>query len=157
MIAVGEESGDITEMLQLVGDVYEDEVDTAVEQLTAVIEPIMIVVMGVMVGGMLVAMYLPMFKMASVMSGILGLGDGRPGAEAETDAEVKTRRLPRFPRPPRLVFVVWLGIYAVVGAQMGWILRPFIGTPDMPFTVFRDRESNFLLAVVEALRQLFQQ
>jgi type IV pilus assembly protein PilC len=69
MIAVGEQTGAIDEMLNKIADFYDDEVDTAVEQLTAVIEPIMIVVMGVMVGGMLVAMYLPMFKMASVMSG----------------------------------------------------------------------------------------
>ena len=69
MIAVGEQTGALDEMLAKIADFYDDEVDTAVEQLTAVIEPIMIVVMGVMVGGMLVAMYLPMFKMASVMSG----------------------------------------------------------------------------------------
>lgn len=69
MIAVGEQTGALDEMLAKIADFYDDEVDTAVEQLTSVIEPIMIVVMGVMVGGMLVAMYLPMFKMANVMSG----------------------------------------------------------------------------------------
>ncbi len=42
-----------------------------------------------------------------------------------------------------------------VGAQMAWILRPFIGTPDLPFTLFRDRESNFFLGVTESIRQLF--
>ena len=69
MIAVGEQTGAIDEMLNKIADFYDDEVDTAVEQLTAVIEPILIVFMGFVVGGMLVAMYLPMFKMASVMSG----------------------------------------------------------------------------------------
>lgn len=69
MIAVGEQTGALDEMLSKIADFYDDEVDTAVEQLTAVIEPVMIVVMGVLVGGMLVAMYLPMFKMASVMGG----------------------------------------------------------------------------------------
>lgn len=69
MISVGEQTGAIDEMLSKIADFYDDEVDTAVDQLTSVIEPIMIVVMGVLVGGMLVAMYLPMFKMASVMSG----------------------------------------------------------------------------------------
>jgi type IV pilus assembly protein PilC len=69
MIAVGEQTGALDEMLGKIADFYDDEVDTAVEQLTAAIEPIMIVVMGVMVGGMLIAMYLPMFKMASVISG----------------------------------------------------------------------------------------
>ncbi|HEX9640857.1 MAG TPA: type II secretion system F family protein, partial [Candidatus Krumholzibacteria bacterium] len=67
MISVGEETGALDEMLSKIADFYDDEVDTAVEQLTAAIEPIMIVLMGVLVGGMLVAMYLPMFKMASVM------------------------------------------------------------------------------------------
>ena len=69
MIAVGEQTGALDEMLGKIADFYDDEVDTAVEQLTSIIEPIMIVFMGVIVGGMLVAMYLPMFKMASVMSG----------------------------------------------------------------------------------------
>ncbi len=69
MISVGEQTGAIDEMLAKIADFYDEEVDTAVEQLTSVIEPIMIVVMGVVVGGMLIAMYLPMFKMADVMSG----------------------------------------------------------------------------------------
>jgi len=69
MISVGEQTGALDEMLGKIADFYDDEVDTAVEQLTAVIEPIMIVVMGILVGGMLVAMYLPMFKMASIMGG----------------------------------------------------------------------------------------
>lgn len=69
MISVGEQTGALDEMLSKIADFYDDEVDTAVEQLTSVIEPVMIVVMGVIVGGMLVAMYLPMFKMAQVMGG----------------------------------------------------------------------------------------
>ena len=43
----------------------------------------------------------------------------------------------------RAVFRVWLVIYAIVGAQMGWILRPFIGDPELPFVVFRGRTSSF--------------
>jgi type IV pilus assembly protein PilC len=69
MIGIGEQTGALDEMLSKVADFYDDEVDAAVEALTAAIEPIMIVVMGTMVGGMLVAMYLPMFKMASVVGG----------------------------------------------------------------------------------------
>jgi type IV pilus assembly protein PilC len=69
MIAVGEQTGALDEMLSKIADFYDDEVDTAVEQLTSVIEPIMIVVMGIVVGGMLIAMYLPMFKMAEMMGG----------------------------------------------------------------------------------------
>jgi type IV pilus assembly protein PilC len=69
MIAVGEQTGALDEMLAKIADFYDDEVDAAVEQLTAVIEPAMIVIMGVVVGGMLVAMYLPMFKLVQVISG----------------------------------------------------------------------------------------
>jgi type IV pilus assembly protein PilC len=69
MIGVGEQTGALDEMLEKIANFYDDEVDTAVEQLTAVIEPVMIVVMGVVVGGMLIAMYLPMFKLINVVSG----------------------------------------------------------------------------------------
>lgn len=69
MIGIGEQTGALDEMLTKIADFYDDEVDAAVEALTAAIEPIMIVLMGTMVGGMLVAMYLPMFKMSSVVGG----------------------------------------------------------------------------------------
>lgn len=68
MIAVGEQTGALDEMLTKIAVFYEAEVDTAVDTLTSVIEPIMIVVMGGIVGGMVVAMYLPMFKLISVVS-----------------------------------------------------------------------------------------
>ncbi len=67
MIGIGEQTGALDEMLSKIADFYDDEVDSAVESLTAAIEPIMIVLMGGMVGSMLVAMYLPMFKMSSVV------------------------------------------------------------------------------------------
>ncbi len=69
MIAIGEQTGALDEMLSKIADFYDDEVDSAVDALTAAIEPIMIVVMGTMVGGMLVAMYLPMFKMSEIVGG----------------------------------------------------------------------------------------
>jgi type IV pilus assembly protein PilC len=69
MISVGEETGALDAMLSKVADFYDDEVDTAVEGLTSVIEPIMIVIMGAVVGGMVVAMYLPIFKLVTVMMG----------------------------------------------------------------------------------------
>ena len=52
------------------------------------------------------------------------------------------------------VFRIWIGVYGIVGAQMGWILRPFIGTPGRPFEWFRERESNFFAAIFEAVHQL---
>jgi type IV pilus assembly protein PilC len=69
MIGVGEQTGALDEMLDKVADFYDSEVDTAVSALTSIIEPVMIVVMGVIVGGMLIAMYLPMFRLISVVSG----------------------------------------------------------------------------------------
>ena len=63
MIAVGEQTGGLDEMLSKIADFYDDEVDTAVEALLAAMEPVMIVVLGVVVGGMIVAMYLPIFDM----------------------------------------------------------------------------------------------
>jgi type IV pilus assembly protein PilC len=61
MIEVGEESGQISQMLDKVADFYDREVDSAAESLTASIEPIMVLVMGAVVGGMVICMYLPMF------------------------------------------------------------------------------------------------
>ena len=63
MIAVGEETGGLDEMLQKVADFYEDEVDTAVAGLTSTLEPIMIVILGLIVGGIVIAMYLPIFDL----------------------------------------------------------------------------------------------
>jgi hypothetical protein len=54
----------------------------------------------------------------------------------------------------RLVFGIWIVVFAFVGAQMGWVLRPFIGSPGMPFTFFRERSSNFFEAVFRALSTL---
>jgi type IV pilus assembly protein PilC len=62
MISIGEETGEIDAMLMKVADFYEDEVEQAVKALTSIMEPIMIVVLGGMVGSILVAMYLPIFK-----------------------------------------------------------------------------------------------
>ena len=58
-------------------------------------------------------------------------------------------------RHTRLVFGCWVVVFAVVGAQMGWVLRPFIGSPTQPFEWFRARESNFFEAVLHALGSLF--
>lgn len=65
MIAVGESTGALDSMLEKIADFYDEEVDQAVENLTALIEPFMLVFLGVTIGGLVVAMYLPVFKMAS--------------------------------------------------------------------------------------------
>ena len=65
MISVGEKTGGLDEMLSKIADFYDEEVDDAVSALTSVIEPIVIVFMGVVVGGILIAMYLPMFDIIS--------------------------------------------------------------------------------------------
>jgi type IV pilus assembly protein PilC len=67
MISVGEETGALDEMLSKVADFYDEEVDSAVDAMTSVIEPVMIVLMGGIVGVMLIAMYLPIFKLVSVI------------------------------------------------------------------------------------------
>ncbi|HEX7089339.1 MAG TPA: type II secretion system F family protein [Longimicrobiales bacterium] len=69
MINVGEQTGGLDEMLTKIADFYDDEVDSAVEALLAAMEPIMIVVLGVVVGGMIVAMYLPIFDMINAVQG----------------------------------------------------------------------------------------
>lgn len=69
MIAVGEATGALDTMLSKIADFYDDEVDAAVSAMTALLEPIMMVFLGGVVGGMIIAMYLPIFKMASVVGG----------------------------------------------------------------------------------------
>jgi type IV pilus assembly protein PilC len=64
MISVGESTGALDSMLQKIADFYEEEVDQAVENLTALIEPFMLVFLGVVIGGLVISMYLPVFKMA---------------------------------------------------------------------------------------------
>jgi hypothetical protein len=59
------------------------------------------------------------------------------------------------PRAAQTIFRVWLVIYALVGAQMGWILRPFIGCPNMPFTLFRHRQGSFFQSVFNHFVNLF--
>ena len=53
------------------------------------------------------------------------------------------------------VFKIWVLVFALVGAQMSWVLRPFIGSPDLEFTWFRDRDSNFFLDVIRSIGELF--
>ncbi|MEO5364134.1 MAG: type II secretion system F family protein [Magnetococcus sp. DMHC-8] len=67
MINIGESTGNLELMLQKIADFYEEEVDRAVDSLTALLEPIILVVLGTLIGGLVVAMYLPIFQMGNVI------------------------------------------------------------------------------------------
>ena len=67
MIAVGEESGSLDEMSAKVADFYEEDVDNAVDNMSSLLEPMIMAILGILVGGLVVAMYLPIFKMGSVV------------------------------------------------------------------------------------------
>ena len=67
MVAIGEEAGSVDAMLAKVADIYEAEVDDAVEALSSLLEPLIMVILGVLIGGMVVAMYLPIFKLGTVI------------------------------------------------------------------------------------------
>lgn len=69
MIGVGEQTGAMDQMLSKIADFYEEEVDAAVTGLTSLIEPVMMAFLGVVVGGLIIAMYLPIFKLAGTVSG----------------------------------------------------------------------------------------
>jgi type IV pilus assembly protein PilC len=66
-VKIGEETGELDGMLGKVADFYEDEVDTSIKSLTSIIEPILMIAVGVMVGTIVIAMYLPMFKMLTLI------------------------------------------------------------------------------------------
>lgn len=67
MVGIGEESGALEKMLEKVANIYEEEVDAAVEGLTTLLEPLIMVILGIIVGGLVIAMYLPIFKLGSVV------------------------------------------------------------------------------------------
>jgi type IV pilus assembly protein PilC len=67
MIAIGEEAGSMDAMLSKVADFYEEEVDNLVDNLSSLMEPIIMVILGILVGGLIVAMYLPIFKLGAAV------------------------------------------------------------------------------------------
>ncbi len=67
MVKIGEETGELEKMLGKIADFYEDEVDAAIQSLTSIVEPLMMILVGLMVGVIVIAMYLPMFKMLSLV------------------------------------------------------------------------------------------
>ena len=68
MTAIGEEAGSVDSMLSKVADFYEAEVDDAVDNLTSLLEPMIMAFLGIVIGGLVVAMYLPIFQMGKVVS-----------------------------------------------------------------------------------------
>lgn len=75
---------------------------------------------------------------------------GLPGALDHVVGQASTDQV-------RWIFRLWMLVFGLVGAQMGWVLRPFIGDPDQPFTWFRERQSNFFMAIVEIIGELLKQ
>ena len=67
MTAIGEESGALDEMLGKVASFYEEEVDNMVDGLTSLMEPVIMAILGVLVGGLIIAMYLPIFQLGAVV------------------------------------------------------------------------------------------
>ncbi|MDR0441410.1 MAG: type II secretion system F family protein, partial [Candidatus Accumulibacter sp.] len=67
MVAIGEESGSLDSMLGKVADFFEAEVDDAVEALSSLLEPLIMVILGVVIGGLVIAMYMPIFKLGGVV------------------------------------------------------------------------------------------
>ncbi|OJW20313.1 MAG: hypothetical protein BGO49_05315 [Planctomycetales bacterium 71-10] len=78
----------------------------------------------------------------------LAADDEAPGAIHPLTDQYAGRRV-------RAIFRVWMVLFGLVGAQMGWVLRPFIGDPSRPFAWFRPRQSNFFEAVLHALSAVF--
>ena len=69
MIGVGEAAGELDTMLNKIADFYDDDVDAAVNTLTSMMEPAMMIVLGGIVGGLVISMYLPIFKMGEAITG----------------------------------------------------------------------------------------
>ena len=78
------------------------------------------------------------------------------GPHEEAPGALDAMRGQRADQSVKTVFRVWVLVFGLVGAQMGWVLRPFIGHPRADFTFFRDRKSNFFEAVAAKVHELFE-
>lgn len=72
-----------------------------------------------------------------------------------TTSQLSTTPTTTCPAVPRRLFRAWVIVFALVGAQMAWVLRPFLGAPGLPFEWFRARESNVFAALLNAISDLF--
>ena len=69
MVSIGEESGSLDDMLTKVADFYEEQVDNAVDAMSSLLEPLIMVILGALIGGLVIAMYLPIFNMGKAVMG----------------------------------------------------------------------------------------
>lgn len=80
-----------------------------------------------------------------------------PDAATSSESAPIPRALPvRDQKESRQIFYLWTILFALVGAQMSWVLRPFIGSPHLPFTWFRPRSGSFFEAIIRAIRALIE-
>ena len=95
--------------------------------------------------------------LATVFLGASAAGETHDAADARGEPAPPAAHRPSRAEAEagRRIFSVWTVTYGLVGAQMAWILRPFLGVPTQPFTFFRDREANFFEGLWQALRALF--
>jgi len=82
-------------------------------------------------------------------TGFLGVNFFYQGMQFMSEEEDETGQKIRFN-----ILRFWLGLYAFVGTQLGWTLRPFFGSPGLPFQLFREHESNFYLSIIEIISSL---
>ncbi len=101
--------------------------------------------------------FIGLYFIRQALDGLFADAEPKETTESVGEGTVTTvSAVPRGASLARLVFSIWLVIFSIVGAQMGWILRPFIGAPALPFALFRGQEDNFFLAVSRALQALFR-
>jgi len=81
--------------------------------------------------------------------------EGPPPYPAAQPGPLQRHKAPHFDPRVKVIFRIWVIVFGLVGAQMSWVLRPFIGDPHKPFTFLRDRESHFFEAVLDAVKRLF--
>ena len=110
----------------------------------------------------------PFMKLLNVaffgVAGLLGVGAllkalrfllGPPPVPVNLPPVIGPTAVAREDRQIKRVFRIWILLYALVGAQMGWVLRPFIGDPHTPFAWFRARQANFFIDVWQTILNLF--
>lgn len=77
-----------------------------------------------------------------------------PPSPTPTDSALPVARVVPYTNPANSVFYIWMLVFGLVGGQMSWVLRPFVGSPNMPFAWFRPREGSFFEGVMQSLRAI---